>query len=236
MRDGAITQTQVTACSPSHYKVSYTPTVRGRHELSIKVNGEHIIDSPFKVFVRIPVSKIKHPVAEITDLVCSGGLHSTAEGILVCNCREDQIAVYNHNLKKVTTIGGGSHFRAKKLKKPMEITTDSQSNIYVTTAEDNCLHKFTKDGTHIKTVTGSGHKGGQFNLPNGMCIVEDQFLYVCDTKNHRVLVFDLNLQFLQAIHECFPTGIDVDSSGTLYISNDVGGTIHALTTQWPALI
>ena len=119
---------------PSHYKVSYTPTVRGRHELSIKVNGEHITDSPFKVFVQIPVSKIKHPTAaRITDLIGTGGLHSTAERILVCDVEGDQVAIYDHSLKRVTTIGGGSCSIAKKLKGPTAVTTDRQSNIYVTT-------------------------------------------------------------------------------------------------------
>ena len=233
VRDGAIIQPQVTACSPSHYKVSYTPTVRGRHELSIEVNGEHIIDSPFKVFVRIPVSEIKYPVAEITDLFGPIGLHSTAERILVCDYKGGEVAVYDHSFKRVATVGGGSHFTVRKLKGPMEVTTDIQSNIYVTEVKGNCdsLHKFTKDGTHIKTITGTGHKGGQFSFPNGMCIFKDRFLYVCDSNNSRVLVFDLNLKYLSEVsrHFVWPSGLDVDTSGKLYVCDYRGGCISVLT-------
>ena len=112
----------------------------------------------------------------------------------------------------------------------MEVTTDSQSNIYITTTEDNCLHKFNKDGTHIKTVTGTGHKGGQFSFPNGMCIFEDQFLYVCDSKNSRVLVFDLSLKYLSEVRGRFvaPTNIAIDTSGKIYLCDAKRGCIQVL--------
>ena len=226
---GAITQPQVTACSPSHYKVSYTPTVRGRHELSIKVNGEHITDSPFKIFVRISVSEIKYPVAEITDMVGPTGLHSTAESILVCDHMGYQVAVYDHcSFKRVATVG--SHLFAKKLKKPAEITTDSQLNIYVTTGTENSLLKFKKDGTYIKTVTGTGRRGGQFDFPSGMCITKDRVLYVCDSNNSRVLAFDLNLKYLSQVRACFvlPSSLDADTSGKLYICDHLGVSIKVL--------
>ena len=65
--------------------------------------------------------------------------------------------------------------------------------------KDNSLHKFTKDGTHVKTVTGTRRIGGQFSFPNGIYIFKDRFLYVCDSDNSRVLVFDLNLKYLSEV-------------------------------------
>ena len=34
-----------------------------------------------------------------------------------------------------------------------------------------------------------GDKSGEFNIPYGVCVDADGFVYVCDTSNHRVQVF-----------------------------------------------
>ena len=62
----------------------------------------------------------------------------------------------------------------------------------------------------MKTVTGTGRIGGQFSFPNGMYIFEDRFLYVCDSNNSRVLVFDLNLKYLSEFKGHFVEPTDID--------------------------
>ena len=42
----------------SQYEISYQPTSRGRHQLHIKVEGEHIKGSPFPVIVNLPIQKL----------------------------------------------------------------------------------------------------------------------------------------------------------------------------------
>ena len=42
----------------SQYKISYQPTIEGRHQLHIKVEGEHIKGSPFPITVKLPVKKL----------------------------------------------------------------------------------------------------------------------------------------------------------------------------------
>ena len=34
------------------YNISYSPRIEGKCKLSIKVNGEHVLDSPFLVLVK----------------------------------------------------------------------------------------------------------------------------------------------------------------------------------------
>ena len=69
------------------------------------------------MFIQIPVSKIEYPVARITDVVGPTGLHSSAERILVCEFVGDQVAIYDHNLKRVATVGGGPRFLVKKIER-----------------------------------------------------------------------------------------------------------------------
>ena len=49
----------------SQYEISYQPTSRGRHQLHIKVEGEHIKGSPFPVVVKLPVRKLGTPIKTI---------------------------------------------------------------------------------------------------------------------------------------------------------------------------
>ena len=48
----------IMAIEASKYEISYQPSSRGRHQLHIKVEGEHIKGSPFPVTVRLPVKKL----------------------------------------------------------------------------------------------------------------------------------------------------------------------------------
>ena len=42
----------------SQYEISYQSTIKGRHQLHIKVQGQHIRVSPFSVAVKLPVEKL----------------------------------------------------------------------------------------------------------------------------------------------------------------------------------
>ena len=46
----------------SQYEISYQPTIKGRHQLHIKVEGQHIRGSPFSVAVKSPLKKLGPPI------------------------------------------------------------------------------------------------------------------------------------------------------------------------------
>ena len=75
------------------------------------------------------------------------------------------------------------------------MTADGNMNIYVCTIRDNKVHKFSKDGTLIKSIGMTGTRPGQFNFPNGVQINNYGDLYLCDSGNNRMQVFDLDLNF-----------------------------------------
>ena len=215
LRDGEVTRPTVTALSPSRYEVSYTPATRGRHELSVTVNGEHITGSPFKVFVRISLQQLSAPKTAITDLVGPSAVHFTGERILVTDHGDDCVIAYSLDNKRIAKIGGDSILRRRKLKKCIASTTDSESNIYVATIGDNVVHKFSKEGTHIKSVSGggTGENGGHFKLPNAMCVVENHLLYVCDAKRNRIVRLNTDLDYLYTIAiEGMPISISVNDN------------------------
>ena len=55
-------------------KIFFTPEVRGRYQMNVKVNGDHIKNSPFIVTVLIHPNCLSKPVAEIAGLDRPGSL------------------------------------------------------------------------------------------------------------------------------------------------------------------
>ena len=51
--DGSLIKCDVDQSRPGEYRIQYKPTVRGRHELSVSVDGQQIADSPFPEFVSV---------------------------------------------------------------------------------------------------------------------------------------------------------------------------------------
>ena len=46
----------------SQYEISYQPTIKGRHQLHIKVEGQHVRGSPSSVAVQSPVENLGTPI------------------------------------------------------------------------------------------------------------------------------------------------------------------------------
>ena len=96
--------------------------------------------------------------------------------------------------------------------------------MYATTFLDHKLHKFNKEGALLKSVGGEGKEPGQLISPNGNRVRGNK-VFVCDSGNHRIQVFDTELNLLGVIGRKgkksgsfdFPAAVDFDSNGTAYI-------------------
>ena len=97
--------------------------------------------------------------------------------------------------------------------------------MFVTTTDTHEVHKFTNGGL-IKTVGSFGSQPVQFNFPNGLRVSRQSELYICDSNNHRIQIFDLDLNLkrvlgtgnsLLIMMDGWPSDVDFDSSGNIYI-------------------
>ena len=229
VRDGTITPAEITARSTAHYEVSFKPKIRGRLKLSVKVNGIHIPNSPFSVFIIKTPQQKSIPIMDTAFQKPTCVMYNDGK-IYVNDIHNGTVAIADVWLKNGQTIIDG-------LCQPTAIATDQHSNIYVSTSRDHILHKFTKDGIHVRSVGGHGKLPGLFNSPNGIHVSKDNKLFVCDSKNHRIQVFDTNLNFLKVIGKkgsrngqfnC-PDGIAFDSSGLMYVVDTLNHRIQVLT-------
>jgi hypothetical protein len=70
------------------------------------------------------------------------------------------------------------------------LAVDGEDHLYVVDARFEAVQIFDAEGTLLLTFGEEGHAPGQFWLPNGIFIDHNNRLWVADSYNRRVQVFD----------------------------------------------
>ena len=214
----------VAMISPSQYKVSYAAVSRGEHKLHIRVNNREINGSPRTMTVYPDPTQLGHPVRVVTGLNQPYGIAFNSRGeMIISECNGHQISIFDIRGQKIRTFGSRGD-SPEQMKEPAGIAIDNADNIYVS-SEDK-LQKFTSSGELIKYVGQWGSKEGEFNDPRGVTLYDNQ-VYVCDHYNHRIQVFDLDLNFIRSIDShskgrgefILPLDVKFDSVGNMYIAD-----------------
>ena len=133
----------------------------------------------------------------------------------------DQISIFDVRGQKIRTFGSRGD-SPEQMKYP-GIAIDDADNIYVSSADK--LQKFTSSGELIKCVGQRGSKEEEFNVPRGVTLYDNQ-VYVCDSFNDRIQVFDLDLNFIRSIGSCgkgrgefnAPLDVKFDSARNMYVA------------------
>ena len=232
---GSSTKGDVQPSSQGQVKVILTPERRGQHQLSMKVNGAHIKNSPFTVTVYMQPNLLSKPMA----IIKSGLGRPTT---LVYSKTESKIFVSAMDEGRVLSIKLDSQFHVTHnefilLHNVVEIAHDAALNIFYATTSNNQLQKLGCDGRIIKTIGQLGKRNGEFNFPNGSRVSKERELYVCDSENNRVQVFDLDLNFKRSFGKKgtgkgqfdFPADVDFDSVGNIYVTDDRNHRIQVFT-------
>ena len=220
--DGSVLQATVVSQTSSTYELSYTPTTRGRHQLTVQVNNTEI--GTFQVFVQHPPTQLGTPVRVIEGVIPKYIAVGDKGELFVtefCNL----YTVLDSQGQKLLTIEskGNSPFGDEA---PGGIATDSEGNVYV--ASGDKLRKLNKHGKVVKSVGNKGKNVGEFNGAAGAMCYNNK-VYVCDhdkySGNGRVQVFDSNLNFVWLFGTQGdgpgqlkrPEDIDFDVQGNIYV-------------------
>ena len=130
-------------------------------------------------------------------------------------------------LTVISKYGSRGEGRGKMIS-PAGIALDDEGFVYVTS--DHKLQKFSSDGSVIAEIGGSktGNKPGKgFNKPYSVAIRNDK-VYVCDSENDQIQVFNLHLQFLECIATDIkkPQDIAFDNEGKMYVTSKSDNRVY----------
>ena len=304
--NGITTNCVIEKDGPGRYSIQYIPTVRGRYELTVLINGHHLAGSPFPVYVSIhPTTQLGKPVKIWTGIRAPLGItaHSKGEilvalydsstnivkydavgkrvdlvkksGLVHPRCiacdEEDNIYCVDEGSNNILTCdGNGDNLKIHEIKQKknsvgrcalaitdqklfmtehnlpgiikvytkqlqhlaiikhrnmqiMDISVDIHQNLYVSDYNNSCVHVFTKDGVHLRSI---GHDKKELKEPYGLC-VHGQYLYVTDVTSHCVFVFTTDGEYVTSFGQQgqkegdfnWPYYIYVDNNGFVYVAD-----------------
>ena len=239
-RFGGIATADAVVFHSSHYEASCIPTLctRGHCKLIIKINGHLMEGGPIQMFVHCPPQLLGEPVHVISGADGPVCLKIFNE-LMFCMF---QSGIFVINLKNISAppTPTGMFPNIKRFQKWVltEMAIDKKvSVLYITDRRNNMVHKFKLNGQYIKSIGQKGSDVCKFNFVNGLC-VQDGLVYICDSNNHRVQVFDRNLCYCS----CFcsygsapgqfnwPDNIAFDSAGCLFVTDHNNHRVQCLTT------
>ena len=217
----------------SQYEISYQPTIKGRHQLHVKVQGQRISGSPFSVTVKSPVEKLGTPILTIRGVSLPWGVAINQRGeVVVAEWEGIRVFVFSPSGKKLQSFG------TRLVGDPREVAVDVEGNILVADSGNHRIQRFTSEGQFLASVgtRGSGHR--QFSGPIGIAFnVSNNKVYVTDSDNHRIQVLNFDLNFFSIFGKSGsgngqfkdPYGIACDSTGKVYVADRSNHRIQVFT-------
>ena len=230
-----------TSCSierrQSQYEISYQPTIKGRHQLHIRVEGQHIRGSPFSVAVKLPVEKLGTPILTIDEVGKPWGVAINHRGeVVVADLYSHSIHVLSPSGEKLQSFGtcgsGKGQFYS-----PRGVAVDGEGNILVADSRNHRIQKFTSQGQFLTAVGTEGSGPLQFLCPYDIAISGK--VYVADSSNHRIQLLNSDLTFSHTIGNngrgkgqfLYPRGIACDSTGKVYVTDGDHHRIKVFTAE-----
>ena len=231
--DNSVVRLQGIRQTNSHkYTLQYTPKVRGRHQLSIAVNGSHILGSPFSVFVRIPPTKLGKPV-KVIEITSASYIAFNSSGEMIVTKYTNGIDILDKNGTTLHSTSLADH----GMEQAEGVAVDKDDNLYIADRSGHRLVKFNKGLKLLKKLKG---KVGSVNLkcPIGVAVHNERVL-VCDSGNNRVVVLNRDLKFMREFG-CTGSGngqfrnlhdIATDSQGKVYVGDHDNHRVQVFTSE-----
>ena len=174
------------------------------------------------------------PAAKSVTFVGNEGQGKVQKPIGVAVDDDDRVFVADATLNRIFGYGPDGELiiamgSEGELENPSGLALDRQKHLlYVA---DSKRHKVlvysSEDGKAIREIGERGLEEGKFNFPTNLFVDRESRLYVADTMNFRVQIFDADGKFLRALgtlgdgpgNLARPKGVAVDSEGHIYIAD-----------------
>ena len=229
---------EVKKTQDGQYEISYHAPSRGRRQLHIKVEGDHIKGSPFPIIVKLPVRELGTPVKTINDLNNPWGVAINQRGeILVTECSGNRVSIFSSTGQKIRSFGSKGSDQGQ-FYVPYGIAVEDNQNILVADYGNHRIQKFSSDRRFIAAVGTQGSRQLQFCCPFGIKInPRSKRIYVADQHN-RIQVLQPDLSFFSSFGSqgsgpgqlLCPWDVAFDSANNVYVT-DYSNRVQVFTEK-----
>ena len=210
--NNVITECKVGQTGAGLYSIQCTPTVRGRHELSVSVDGQQVAGSPFPVFVSIPPTQLGKPVKVWTNLIVPTGITVNSVGEILVSEERGNIIKFDTEGNRRTLVKQG---RVKDLRK---IEVDDEDKIYCIGGTSNRILRCDRNGENIQVQEVKHVKAGQ----RGLAVVGEEVMVGVSDNRGTIMVYNKELNYMRRIKHRgigYFWAISADNHGNLYCAD-----------------
>jgi DNA-binding beta-propeller fold protein YncE len=169
-----------------------------------------------------PIASLKPPASVGGDhMPVYVAVNPTDGDVYVSDRQTGQIYIYSADGGYRRTFNPGSKLKGWS---PLGLGFDSKGDLFVTSVggESQAVHEFGPDGSFIRTIG----KPGEFNFPNGVAVDAAGNVYVTDSNNGRLIVFDPQGERMAVAKRgagggdlALPRGMAIDDKGLAYVAD-----------------
>ena len=197
------TEVRINDNKDGSYKISYSPKDQGKYKVTVKVNGKHVLDSPFsiklKLFQLSPVSSFGKEGSSVRMFNCPWGVAVNArDEIAVTDIENHRVQIFNSDGKYLRSFGREGN-KAGEFKYPMGIAFHKNGNIFVADTNNHRIQAFSGEGEYVGMFGGKGNLDSQISEPWGLSVDSEGNIIVADTGNKLIKIFSPDGKFLMKI-------------------------------------
>ena len=222
--NNVLTECKVGQTGAGQHSIQCTPTVRGRHELTVSVDGQQVPFSPFPVFVSIPPTQLGKLVKVWYNLTMPTGITVNSVGDILVSEQRGNIIKFDAEGNRRTLVKQST---AKQFRK---IAVDDEDNIYCIVEGFNRIFKCDRNGGNIQVQEVKHVKDGQRDL----AVVGEEVM-VCEKDNRgTIMVYDKELNYVRRNKRRdmgYFLAISADSHGNLYCADKDNAMIQVFSND-----
>ena len=222
------------------YEISYQPTIKGRHQLHIKVEGQHVRGSPSSIAVKSPVEKLGTPILTLGGVWEPWGVAINQRGeVVVTEWGGHCVSAFSPNGEKLRSFGTHGSGQGR-FASPYGIVVDSEGNILVADCDNHRIQKFTAEYRFLAAVGTLGSGPLQFSYPTDVTFnMSNSKVYVVDFLSHHIQVLNSDLTFSSTFGKhgrgkgqfSNPCGLACDRTGKVYVADSHNHRIQVFTAE-----
>ena len=193
------------------FSISVTPQVRGRHDLTVKVREREIEGSPFRVFIKLPPSRL----GQEGQTRRIGGIR-LPWGVAINNKQQLIVAeAGGYGGGRKITVMERDGKKCDQFRDPRGVAVASDGDVYVTDIGAKCLFMLNSKGKLLKTVLKELQK------PYSVKIIDNQ-VYVLDPACQHIKIFDMDCNVVGTIQtkECAKPWDIAQGPDGLYVAGE----------------
>ena len=225
LHNGVIADCNIDDDGSSRYSIQYTPTVRGRHELTVLIDGQHVAGSPFPVSVSIHPTQLGKPVKVWDGVKSPFGITANSKGDILVAEKVGNIIKFDANGQRHKLVA------QNELKALRCIAVDDEDNIYCIDDNNNKILTCDKNGGNVQVHEVKANKGSG---RRALFIINNELLISETDSRGTIMVYDRELKGVRHIQHKdmgLVTDISADVYGNLYMTDRGSACIQVFTAN-----